>query len=82
MYGTFLNVISRTAGTLWNVKGNRQSGTLLPEESIFQNIRETRQGAVEITQARKMMVVAFPSVMVEVVRKSLILKGEATEFAE
>lgn len=56
--------------------GNRLNG----DRIMNPGIRETRQ-AVEITQARK-MVVAFPSVMVEVVRKSLILKGEATEFAE
>lgn len=58
--------------------GNRLNG----DRIMNPGIRETRQGAVEITQAKKMMVVAFPSVMVEVVRKSLILKGEATEFAE
>lgn len=58
--------------------GNRLNGAKIMNPGI----RETRQGAVEITQARKMMMVAFPSVMVEVVRRSLILKGEATEFAE
>lgn len=58
--------------------GNRLNG----DRIMKPRIRETRQGAVEITQARKMMMVAFPSVMVEVIRKNLILKGEATEFAE
>lgn len=43
IYGTFLNVISRAADTLWNANSNRQSGTLLPQESIPQSIRETRQ---------------------------------------
>ena len=50
--------------------GNRLNGAKI----MNRGIRETRQGAVEITQARKMMMVAFPSVMVDVIRKSLILR--------
>jgi hypothetical protein len=34
VYGTFLNVISGAAGTFWNVNGNRQSGTQLPEKHL------------------------------------------------